>query len=388
MFAAWGRFVYRHRRAVAVVTLVFTVLMGISAASVTSHLSSGGWIVKDAPSWGVQERLDAEFGTGGAALVAIFLGPEGTDARSPEFLAQVETALAPLAEDPLVKGTIGYQETGRDSFISNDGTATYKVITLTVTEDEALDMVPEVEALIAPPDGVEVQLTGFAAVAYDSNEVSEQDLQRAELVSLPLALLILIGVFTSIVAAGMPLVVAGVAIPTSLGIISLLAQQTEMSIYVLNIATMLGLALAIDYSLFIVSRFREELARGRSVGDAVERSIATSGKAVVFSAVAVAIGLGGLIFFKSSALTSIGVSGMITVGASAFYAVFFLPAVLGMLGHRVNALSVRGLLTRIRPHSPIEADLYPARVNRWERLAHRVMDHPWRVIDPHGRRSC
>jgi RND superfamily putative drug exporter len=382
VFAAWGRFVYRHRRAVAVTTLIATLVLGFFAANVTSHLSSGGWIVKDAESYRVQERLDAEFGTGGATIVAIFMGPDGTDARSDEFLGQVDAALAPLMADPLVAGAVGYREFPLDRFIATDGTGTYRVVRLAVTEDEAVDVVAGLEAKIAEPEGVDVQVTGFSAVAHDSNEVSEQDLQRAELVSLPLALLVLIGVFTSIVAAGMPLVVAGVAIPSALGIIALLAQQTEMSIYVLNIATMLGLALAIDYSLFMVSRFREELARGRSVGDAVERSVATSGKAVVFSAVAVAIGLGGLIFFKSSALTSIGVSGTITVGFSAFYAVFFLPAVLGMLGHRVNALSVRGLLTRIRPHSAIEADLYPARVNRWERLAYRVMAHPWRVLIP------
>src|SRR6185436_11133372 len=119
--------------------------------------------------------------------------------------------------------------------------------------------------------------------------------------------------FTSLIAAGMPLLVAGLAIPTSLGIISLVAQQTEMSIYVLNIATMLGLALAIDYSLFLTSRFREELARGRTVERAVERAVGTAGKAVLFSGVAVAIGLSGLLWFQASALTSIGVGGSIVV---------------------------------------------------------------------------
>ncbi len=380
MFAAWGRLVYRHRRAVVVLTLVATLGLGLSASSIMGHLSSGGWIVKDAESWKVQERLDGEFGAGGATLVAIFLGPDGTDARSDAFLDAIDQALAPLAADPLVTGTIGYRDTGQDRFISNDGTGSYAVITLAVSEDEAVDVVHDLQARIVPPAGVEVQVTGFAAVAHDSNEVSERDLQRAELVSLPLALLVLIGVFTSIVAAGMPLLVAGVAIPSSLGVIALLAQRTEMSIYVLNIATMLGLALAIDYSLFIVSRFREELARGRSVGDSVERAIATSGKAVVFSALAVAIGLGGLIVFKSSALTSIGVSGTITVVASAFYAVFFLPAVLGMLGHRVNALSVRSF--RLRRTSALDADVSRARSSRWEGLAHRVMAHPWRVLVP------
>ena len=382
MFAAWGRFVHRHRRAVVAVSLLLTLVMGYFASSVMSHLSSGGWIVKDAESYEVQQRLDAEFGTGGATMVVIFLGEAGADARSDAFLASVEESLAPLLADPLVAGSMGYLETQQDRFISTDGTGTFKVVRLTVTEDAAVDVVTDLQALIAPAEGLTVQVTGFASVAHDSNEVSESDLQRAELVSLPLALLVLVGVFASIVAAGMPLIVAGVAIPTALGIISLLAQQTEMSIYVLNIATMLGLALAIDYSLFIVSRFREELARGRTVGQAVERAVATSGKAVVFSAVAVGIGLGGLIWFKSSALTSIGVAGTITVVVSALFSVTFLPAVLGMLGPRVNALSVRGLLTRIRPHAPLEDALHLERVSHWERLAHWVRARPVAVIGP------
>jgi uncharacterized membrane protein YdfJ with MMPL/SSD domain len=382
VFAAWGRLVYRHRRLVAVLSILFMMAMGFFARDITSHLSSGGWIVKDSESAQVQARLEAEYGAGGASLVVIFFGPEGTDARSDAFLASVDESLAALAADPNVVGTIGYAETRDDRFISTDGTGTYKVVQLKVTEDAAVDLVSDLEALIVPVDGLTAQVTGFSAVAHDANVVSESDLQRAEMVSLPLALLVLIGVFASIMAAGMPLIVAAVAIPSALGAISLLAQQTEMSIYVLNIATMLGLALAIDYSLFMVSRFREELTRGRTVGQAVERAVATSGKAVVFSAVAVAIGLGGLIFFKSSALTSIGVAGMITVASSAIFAVTFLPAILGMLGPRVNALSVRGLLTRIRPHAPIEDTLYPERVNRWERLAHWVMARPLAVAVP------
>ena len=142
---------------------------------------------------------------------------------------------------------------------------------------------------------------------------SEEDLQKAEIVSLPIAALVLILVFASVIAAGMPLLVAGLAIPSSLALIYLVGQQIEMSIFVLNIATMLGLALAIDYSLFIVSRYREELRRGRSVGEAVERSIGSAGKAVAFSGVAVAIGLSGLLLFEAPAIRSIGIAGALVV---------------------------------------------------------------------------
>ena len=128
--------------------------------------------------------------------------------------------------------------------------------------------------------------------------------------------MVLLIVFASIVAAGMPLLVAGLAIPSSLALVWIVAQQVEMSIFVLNIATMLGLALAIDYSLFIVSRFREELRRGRTVGEAVERSVATAGKAVAFSGIAVGIGLSGLLLFEAPAIRSIGIAGALVVFCS------------------------------------------------------------------------
>ncbi|HUQ44967.1 MAG TPA: MMPL family transporter, partial [Candidatus Limnocylindria bacterium] len=169
------------------------------------------------------------------------------------------------------------------------------------------------------------------------------------------------------------------AIPSSVGIIALVARQTEMSIYVLNIATMLGLALAIDYSLFITSRFREELARGRTVEQAVERAVATAGKAVLFSGIAVAIGLSGLLWFKAAGLSSIGLGGAIVVVSSVVYSLTFLPAILGMLGPRVNSLSVAGLLRRLGLRRDATGE---PRHSRWEQVAHAVMRRPVAVLVP------
>jgi RND superfamily putative drug exporter len=160
-----------------------------------------------------------------------------------------------------------------------------------------------------------------------------------------------------------------------------------MSIFVLNIATMLGLALAIDYSLFIVSRFREELTKGRTVAEAVERTVATSGKAVAFSGLAVAIGLSGLLLFEAPALRSIGIGGSLVVLSSVAFALTFLPAVLGMLGPRVNALSIGGLVARLRGRNDA-GSLAAARAreaqrtSRWERVANAVMTRPILVLIP------
>ncbi len=383
MFAAWGRFVYRRRRLVALVAVVVALGMGTFAAHVSSALSTGGWVVQSSQSSAVEAQNSQLFGGAQSNIVLLFFGPAGTDARSADFQAKVAASVAKLGTDPRVADIIGYAQTQSPRFISTDGTGTFLIVDLKATDEAAVDQLSSLLAEVTPAPGITMQSTGYAPLAKDSNAQSEADLQRAETVSLPLALLILLVVFASLVAAGMPLLVAGLAIPTTLGLIDIIATHTEMSIYVLNVSTMLGLALAIDYSLFIVSRFREELKRGRTTGEAVERAVTTAGKAVVFSAIAVAIGLSGLAFFQSSALTSIGVAGVLVVASSALFAITFLPAILGMLGPRVNSLSVMALFRRIGfKHEPLEDTEYPNRVGAWERLAHGVMRHPLLVMAP------
>ncbi len=330
----------------------------------------------------VASRLESQFGGGRSSFIALFrTDTPGADAKGDAFQAAIATTLASVKADARVTGTTGYAETHDDRFISVAGDAAYVVIGLNMTDDASVAVVDSIQAELAPPSGYSVALTGFGPIQKDSAALSEKDLQRAETVSLPIAALVLILVFSSIIAAGMPLVVAGLAIPTSLAIINLLARQTEMSIYVLNIATMLGLALAIDYSLFITSRFREELKKGRSTEQAVTIAVGTAGKAVLFSGIAVAIGLSGLLWFRASALSSIGLGGAVVVLSSVIFALTFLPALLGVLGPRVNALSVGGLIGRLRGSGSEEAPTTP-RQSRWERVALGVMRRPFAVIVP------
>ena len=380
MFTRWGAFVYRFRRAVALIAVVAAVASGALASQTASALSSGGWLDATSESADVSARLDTEFGAGKSAVIALFRSDTaGADATSPAFQAAIATAVEHLTDDPRVTGVVGYAETGDKRFISNAGDAAYVIVQLDLTDEESVEAVDDIRAAIDPPAGYSYWMTGYGPITKDSAVQSEEDLQKAEIVSLPIAALVLILVFASVVAAGMPLFVAGLAIPSSLALIYLVAQQVEMSIFVLNIATMLGLALAIDYSLFIVSRFREELRRGRAVGEAVERAIATAGKAVAFSGIAVAIGLSGLLLFEAPAIRSIGIAGALVVVSSVTFALTFLPAVLGMLGPRVNALSLGALFRRFRTVSDVPS---PARASRWERLAHGVMRRPITVLVP------
>ncbi len=378
MFTRWGGFVYRRRRWIVALAIAAAVGLGAAGTSVSEHLTSGGWLDPNSESAQVSDRLEADFGAGQSAIIALFRATDGTDARSAAFQEAIATTLEGVVELDFVAGLTGFAETGDERFISRAGDAAYTVIGLDMDEDSSIEAVKPVQAALAPPPGYTVQLTGFGPIQADAIRLSEQDLARAELVSLPIAAVVLLLVFGSLVAAGLPLLVAGLAIPSAMGLIEVVAQQREMSVYVLNVATMLGLALAIDYSLFITSRFREELARGRTVEQAVERAVGTAGKAVMFSGVAVAIGLSGLLWFQASALNSIGIGGSIVVVASVGYGLTFLPAFLGMLGPRVNALSVDGLLRRLglRRGEPDE------RRSRWAAVAHAVMRRPITVLVP------
>jgi uncharacterized membrane protein YdfJ with MMPL/SSD domain len=380
MFSRWGAFVYRFRRPIALIAIVVAIASVTLATRTASALSSGGWLDANSESAAVSARLDTQFGAGKSSVVALFRSATpGADATSADFQAAIKTAVAGLATTPHVSGIVGYAETGDRRFISTAGDAAYVLIELDLTDEQSVAAVDSIREAIAPPPGLSYQLTGYGPITKDSAEQSEKDLQRAEVVSLPVVAIVLILVFASILAAGMPLLVAGLAIPSSLALIYLVAQQVEMSIFVLNIATMLGLALAIDYSLFIVSRFREELRRGRTVEEAVERTVATAGKAVAFSGVAVAIGLSGLLLFTAPAIRSIGIAGAIVVLCSVMFGLTFLPAVLGMLGHRVDALSLGGLLRRLRPGT---RSAEPVHGRRWEQVAHAVMRRPFAVLVP------
>src|SRR3990172_3020670 len=225
MFSRWGGFVYRSRRVVVLATLIVAAAAAPLALGTADQLTAGGWLDPNSESAQVSDRLEAEFGGGRTAFVGLFrAGAPGADATSPAFQAAVAATVAPLADDPRVSGGPGSAETGDDRFIGVAGDAAYVVIGVDMTEDESVEVVDDIEALLGPatPAGYSVSMTGFGPIQKDSARLSEEDLRRAELISLPVLTLILVLVFASLVAAATPLLVAGLAIPTSLAIINLL----------------------------------------------------------------------------------------------------------------------------------------------------------------------
>ncbi len=380
IFAALGRATYRHRRWLPIAGLALVIGVIVWAATAGDQLSQGGWQIDGSEAARAEALVADRFGEQATSLIVILGDPDG-DAASPEFQATVAESVAPLSDEAVVSEILTYADVGDPSFLSRDGTRTFALIRLDEEVEDAVDDAEHLAGLVDAPAGVDTIVTGIPLVQYEFNEAIEEDLFRAEIISLPIAMLILLAVFGTVVGAALPVIIALLSLPTAMAVIGLLAGVTEMSIFVTNVATMIGLALSIDYSLFTVSRFREEL-RHRSVADAVEHTMATVGKAVAISGVAVAIGLASLTVFESAALRSMGIGGVVTVLSTLVFGLTVLPALLGMLGPRVNRLRVplpKGL--RLIEDDPDAADARQGR-GYWARVARVVMRHPVAIATP------
>ncbi|HEY8922490.1 MAG TPA: MMPL family transporter, partial [Candidatus Limnocylindria bacterium] len=338
IFAAVGRFDYRFRRWLPIVGLAIVIGTNAWAATSGGTLIQGGWVVAGSEEQRAAALIADRFGSEATTMLVVYRAPDG-DAASPEFQATVKASLARVADDPAVTKIQRYGDTGAPALLSNDGTMTMAAVYLDKGVEEAVNDAGRLADEVERPAGVEMWVTGIPQVYHEFNAKIETDLFQAEAISLPIALLILLAVFGTLVGAALPLVIAGFAMPTAFAAISLLANVTEMSIFVTNIATMIGLALAIDYSLFMVSRFREEL-RHHDVEIALERMMGSVGKAVAVSGIAVAVGLSSLVVFDAAALRSMGLGGILTVLSTLIFGLTVLPALLALLGPRVNRLRV------------------------------------------------
>ncbi len=362
VFARTGSFVVRHRRAVVVCWLVAVVAALPFAPRAGSALQAGGFTSDTLEAAQARKVLVDALGLAPSQL-AIVLQSE-TDARAGDvaFEAAVAAVIHDVPSAAHVVGVLPHTVSPRQ--VSADGRTVYEVVELDLSPDDSPDALAPVSAALHSVPGVRALLAGGPAFYGDIQSVSERDLQRAELISLPLAAVALLLVFGSVVAAGVPLVVGGAAVVVALATIFVLATLTPMSIFVLNLATLLGLGLGVDYSLLMTSRFREELARlggGRradgsvdqeAVDAAVVATVATAGRAVFFSGLTVLLGLCGLLLFEFMILRSVGIAGAIVVGMAALAALTLLPAGLGLLGPRLERLSIP---RRGRPRSRASA---------------------------------
>ncbi|MFZ5850580.1 MAG: MMPL family transporter [Actinomycetota bacterium] len=379
MFPWLGRFAYRRRILVLAAGLLFVAAGAVWGTGVFGALSGGGFEDPATPSARAAALAERTLGRDGADVVLLYTNPT-LPVTDPAYRAAVEQVLAGLPGDR-VSGVTTYWATGAAQLASRDGRATSVLLRLAgATEDERARTYRDVRPLLerAPP-GFTVQLGGPAVVLSDVSTQVERDIARAERISLPLVLVLLLVVFGGLVAASLPLAIGGLAILGAFVVLRLLTLVTSISVFAINIVTMLGLGLAIDYALFVVSRFREELAGGVPVPAALERTMASAGRTVAVSGVTVGAALSGLLLFPQGFLRSMGLGGMAAVGVAVLGALTVLPALLAVLGRRVDALRLprhrrrepaahRGAARHAAGEGPDEGP--------WSRVARSVMRRP------------
>jgi RND superfamily putative drug exporter len=376
MFYHLGKLAARYRWLIVGFWMVAVVVALPFAPRVGQVLHSGGLTSSDAESQRAIDLLTSKLHLN-PTIVQIFFTSDRFSVDDPHFLQQQEQALSDLRNWPEVEQIVTFVENPRQ--ISHDRHAVYANIALKTTTEEAASLLPELEHRLRAVPDLQSSIGGSPVFYEDIQVVSERDLRRAELLAFPFAIVALLLVFRSVIAAILPAAVGGCAVVVTLALLLGVGHFTTLSIFVLNVATLFGLGLGVDYSLFMLSRFREEVARGRSVPDAIALTVATAGRAVAFSGLTVSIGLFGLTFFRIDMLRSIGLGGILVVVLDVLAALTLLPALLAILGLRINALPIRLPRLRQRSQATGPADLQHG---FWYRLSQFVMRYPIRVFVP------
>jgi RND superfamily putative drug exporter len=371
----WTRFVTARPRLSLLITLVLTALAVVAGSDVADRLGSGGWEDPAAQSTYAAKALEREFPDSQPNFL-LLVDAGGASVDDPAVAAEAKRLTERLAAEKGVRGVGSYWQTGAPALRAKDGGQALIAARLTGDETAAnktLDRIaPEFRGTHGP---VEVKVGGVLAVRHEMQTTIQEDLLRAELIALPVTLVLLVMVFGSAVAALLPLGVGIVAILGTNAILRGLTEVTDVSVFALNLTTAMGLGLAIDYALFIVRRFREELAGGADSLTAVATTLRTAGRTVLFSGLTVAVSLAAMMVFPQSFLKSIAYAGIAVVLLAAAAALILLPAALVLLGDRVNALDMRKLFRR-RRSADTEGGDTPA-VNEegaaWGRMAALVM---------------
>ncbi|MDO9457899.1 MMPL family transporter [Nocardioides sp.] len=382
MIDRWGALVARRARAVLLLGLLVTVGAAAYGVGVFDALSQGGF---DDPGSESARELALEqdtFGNRGVDVVAIF-SSETLTADDPAFRSAVEDVVAGIPDDAVASVVPYYDVDGEQgaAMVSDDGHAVQVLISLAgESQDDYLASYDVVEpALEADGSGLDLEtdVAGSFAVFSDVNEITSEDLERAELISMPVVVLLALLIFGSLVAASMPALVGLVAMVGALAIVRVMTLFTEVSVFAVNVVSLIGIGLAIDYALFVISRFREELALlpdddPDASRVAIRRTMATAGRTVMFSGLTVAAAMASLLIFPQAFLRSMGYGGVAAVVVAMLAALTVLPATLVLLGRRVDA----GRLPWRRGRAVAADDSH----GRWAALARGVMKRPVLVV--------
>ena len=365
MFTHLGHLTVRRRKLILGLTGLFVVLAGLLGAGVFDRLKSGGFDDPQSESSRAEDVLADEFGRGDPNVVLLATATDG-NVDSAASAAAGQALSARLADVDDVGSVGSYWDLGSPPPLrSADGDAALVLARVDGTDAQVEDALATIgDELTGEQGALTVALGGREAVFDEVGKTVESDLARAESIAIPITLILLVLVFGSLVAASLPLIVGGVAIIGTFLALSLIASVTNVSIFSINLTTALGLGLAIDYSLFVVSRFREELHAGYDPHTAVVRTVERAGRTVAFSALTVAVSLSALLIFPLYFLRSFAYAGVAVVLVAALASTVALPALLAVLGHRVDS----GRIFHRSPH--------PESSGFWHRMAMRVMRRP------------
>ena len=368
-----GRIVTRRRWFVLVGAMLFVPLAAVVGGGVEEHLDPGGFLDPSTEAARAADALDERFGTGSPNFLLLVTAREGTvddAAVAAAGLALTEE----LAARPEITDVVSYWSLDNASPLRSTDSSMALVLGRVPGDDSAVQQANDelAPAFERTGDVIDVGVGGVGETYRQISTQSEQDLRKAEAISLPITLLLLIAVFGSVVAAGLPLAVGILAILATFLVLRVIAGITEVSFFSLNLTSAMGLGLAIDYSLFVVSRYREELAAGWPTERAIIRTLHTAGRTVVFSALTVAISLVALIVFPLPFLRSFAYAGVPVVASAAIGAVVVLPALLVAIGPRIDKGTVFRRRRSGRTERPHEGF--------WYRRARAVMRRPLPVV--------
>ena len=363
MFERLGHFVFKHRRAVIIAWLVVIVLSALVAPKVSSRLAPGAVNPTRGEAADGYRILDQELGIRTNTLVVVFKS-DTLQASDPLFMDEMDAAMASFQGIPELDPPITYRSSSDPNLISHNGRITYAVIGVNGDMYEACTQVTNVRNMLTPQPDLAVVVTGYAACSHDAEAAAKSDTERAETYTFPLIAIVLILIFGSLVAAGLPLIIGAASVALTMGLVFLLSGGMQITSISMTIITFLGLGVGVDYSLIMVTRFREELRKGRSVEDSLVVTSATAGKAVFYSSVTCIIGLATMTSFDSPVIRSIGIGGSAVVLLALAAGLTLLLALLAVLGPRVNRLTLF--------HLAEEKGTFWQRLARWE-MAHPVV---------------
>ncbi|PWT77778.1 MAG: hypothetical protein C5B60_02135 [Chloroflexi bacterium] len=338
---AYGRLVHRFRWLVLALWLVGLIASVPFAARLSGVLQSGGYSYDASEAAHANNTLMNRLHWPSSQALVVFQSAT-VPTTDPQFQQEVNTFMGQAKNFAHVTGVT-------PGGVGRDGKTTYVVVSFNRDSSIMQQSMNSFRSLLPVSGPAHAYLTGDPETFLEYNTITQQDIEHAETVTLPIALIVLLIVFGTLVAAFMPLLLALVAVPVALALLYLVAAHTWTSIFVLNVATVVGLGISIDYSLFMVRRFRDELAKGRNVPDAIAWSVATTGEAILFSGLTVMVGFCGLFLIGIPFMTSFGLGGAVTVASAVLAALTLMPAILAILGPRINALRLPLLRRRYGP---------------------------------------